>query len=520
MEATIQEPKAKSSNKQTEALKASSTTPNAARPPSQVFQGYESVNGLSLSTATEGKIVTEGAASSVTYSVNLDATSLSESLEIDQSLSVGFGGLGGGDEKMKFFKSLNVTTYSVTILVFARHSIGTDNVVDASLRAGITAPKTPEEMTTFFRGYGDSYTSSTTQGGEYYAAYTLFTQTQEEQSSLVVDMKAHGVFDVVTVDAGFQSKLNSFISQTNVRISFNQSVTGIRNPKLPDADHIIEYALGFPSIPLDAPAIIGFQTTGYEHIPGFGSFQPVAKNRTYFIGNDVDGGLTAKLVDIVQLQDQMAWIQSTYDFYGGYTDSKLTSVSTQANNDRATINRQMQAYQDDPTQSFTMPDLPCLQYGSPALTYNIGTSPQWGGNGGGSFDDVNVTSWLQNRTCISSVQLRTGSRVDKLMVTYKSTQGEWREEHGGNGGSAGNVLTLLPGQSVKSLTGRSGSRVDQLNITLSDGRSVGGGGNGGSPYNWSVPSGSFMLGFSGRSGSELDAVSAVYANFMPAKWTQ
>lgn len=513
-----------------EAKKSSSTVPmptvalttlNAAQSPSQTFQGYESVNGISLSTATEGKVVTEGASSTVNYSVNLDSASLSQSLEIDQSLSVGFGPFGGGDEKMKFFKSLNVTTYSVTILVFARHSIGSTNVVDVNLKAGITPPTTQQQMIDFFRGYGDSYTSSITQGGEYYATYTFYSQTQQEQDSLVVDMKAKGIFDVVTVDASLQAKLNSFISTTNVRVSFNQSVSGIRNPNLPNADHIIEYALSFPGIPLDAPAIIGFQSTGYEHVPGFGSFQPIAANRSYFIGKGTDdGGLTSKLVEIVELQDQINWIKSIYNFYGGYTDAQLNTVSDQAAANRSAINQQMQAYQDNPTQSLTMPPLPCLQYGSPSLTYNIGNSPQWGGGGGGNFDDVNVLSWLHNKTTVSAVQLRTGSRVDKLIVTYRSTQGTWIDEHGGNGGGASNVLTLLPGQFIQRLNGRSGARVDQLNITLTDGRSVGGGGGGGSAYDWSVPNGSFVLGFSGRSGAELDAVRAVYATFTPASWNQ
>ena len=215
---------------------------NIARSPSQIFQGYESVNGLSLSTATTGNVVTEGAASTVDYSVSIDSESLSQSLEIDQSLSVGFGPFGGGDEKMKCFQSLNVTTYSVTILVFARHSIGTSNVVDIALKSGVSAPTTNQEMISFFRGYGDAYTSSITQGGEYYAAYTFYSQTKEEQTSLVVDMKAKGIFDVVTVDASLQTKLNSYVSSTRTRVSFNQSVTGIRNPTLPDADHIIDYA--------------------------------------------------------------------------------------------------------------------------------------------------------------------------------------------------------------------------------------------------------------------------------------
>jgi hypothetical protein len=40
-----------------------------------------------------------------------------------------------------------------------------------------------------------------------------------------------------------------------------------------------------------------------------------------------------------------------------------------------------------------------------------------------------------------------------------------------------------------------------------------GGGGGGGPFDWSVPAGSFMLGFAGRSAAKLDQIAVVYAGF-------
>lgn len=68
------------------------------------------------------------------------------------------------------------------------------------------------------------------------------------------------------------------------------------------------------------------------------------------------------------------------------------------------------------------------------------------------------------------------------------------------------------------VSGRCGDWVDNLTIAISDGRSVSGGGGGGHSFEWGVPSGSFAIGFSGRSGHFLDQVQIIYATLGPANW--
>jgi hypothetical protein len=491
---------------------------SAGAPPVGVFQGYDSVTGAGRSTAVSGETQTVGGSSGVAYRVCMDVSTLAQTLNISQSLSVSYGPIGSVDEKMDFMRKLNVTTNSISIVVYARHVLGTDVVTNAALNQGIAAPVSNSDIRKFFSSYGDSYVSSRTRGGEYYAVYTFYSETREEQQSLAIDLKAHGLYDGVTVDASLQTKLSTFTSTTKTRVSLNQNISGIQNPSLPDGNGIIAFALGFPSQVLTAPAIIAFLADGYEHVPNFGAFGTVPANRNYFGGTGIVDGLTATLVQVQQLKNQIGWLQSIYNFYGYSGDSKLSDSAGKAQHDLAAINTQIQAWVSDPTQSFTAPSFQSTSLGTPSLNYSIAYSPAHGGGGGGPFFDINPTTYIQQQSSIANVQLRSGGYVDALIVTYQTNKGSQQFKHGGDGGNLSALLTLLPGQFVTRIFGRSGEYVDNLTVQLSDGRTVGGGGGGGGPYDWSVPSGSFVLGFSGRSGGYLDQIQVIYATLAPAKW--
>jgi hypothetical protein len=487
--------------------------------PVAVFEGYDSVTGAGRSTAVRGEIQTVGGSSGVSYRVCEDISSLAQTLNISQSLSVSYASIGSLDEKMDFVRKLNVTTNSISIVVYARHVLGTDVVTNVAVSDGIKSPGNDNDaIREFFTSYGDSYLASRTRGGEYYAVYTFYSQTREEQQSLVIDMKAHGLYDGVTVDASLQTKLSTFTSTTRTRSALNQSISGIQNPKLPDGSGIVSYALSFPSMILDAPAIISFESNGYEHVPKFGAFGTLPANRNYFVGTGLVDGLTASLVRVQQLRNQIGWLQGIYRFYGYTGDTKLTPAAGTADADLAAINTQIQAWEKDPVQSFTAPSLPSLELGTPSLNYSIGYSPAYGGSGGAPFFDINPTTYIQQQTAITNIQLRSGNFIDALIVTYQGNSGPQQFKHGGDGGNLSTPLTLLPGQRVTRINGRAGGVVDNITVTISDGRTVGGGGGGGGGYDWSVPTGSIALGFSGRSGEFLDQIQVIYATLGTATW--
>ena len=118
------------------------------------------------------------------------------------------------------------------------------------------------------------------------------------------------------------------------------------------------------------------------------------------------------------------------------------------------------------------------------------------------------------------VGLRTGSRVDQIRLRYAGEDASpGMEVHGGGGGGDRGSLQLGEGVTLRRIEGLSGTRVDRLFLTSSDGRRIGGGGTAGDrPLDWSVPEGAVVLGFSGRSGRELDALRAVVARFGPLIW--
>jgi hypothetical protein len=166
-------------------------------------------------------------------------------------------------------QSLNVTTYSISIVVSARHGLGKNVVTNVKINPDITPPDDEDSIRYFFRAYGDSQVSSISLGGEYYAVYVLYSQTSSEQTQLISDLQAKGLYSGVSVDGDLQAKVSSFMSTTSTRTQLRQTVSGIENPKLPLDGNIIGYATAFPGLELDAPKIIKYETTGYEHVPKF-----------------------------------------------------------------------------------------------------------------------------------------------------------------------------------------------------------------------------------------------------------
>jgi len=498
-----------------------SRTARPDSPQATLFGGYDGVVGEFRNQAVMGESTPDGARSSVIVWVCKNMLEVASALRIDQSLSVDYLGIASIDEKMKFVKDLNITSESITIVVYARKELGTTTAKNPTFQV---APPQQQGLLAFVEGYGDVYVDSITGGGEYYAAYVFHTETSTEQQSLELSLKASGIFSGVTASADLEVKIDNFVQTTSTSWLFDQRVSGIANPLLPTIERMIEYAIDFPSLDLDAPVVIEFSTAGYEHVPGCTDFGQIVTNRNYFLGAGPSGGLAGSLVHIASLQNQTAWIRQIYSCYGYTGDAELDAFAASLDADATTIRNQFEAYEADPTQIFTQPPLPSLGHGTPTLSSNHGTSDVWGGTGGTPFDFGDVYQAITNQQTIYSIQLgpTADDSIDWVSLVYKDVHGhQAARQYGPNDhGTATNTLIMNPHEWPQRFGESHGDVFDFLAFTTNQGGSLTAGERfGKTPVDWNVPNGSFFLGFSGAAGDWIDRLQVIYASFNPATFS-
>lgn len=501
--------------------KPKSTLESLASSPSSLFQGYDCISGSGLATSVAGKTNKSGGTSSVYYSVTKNIADLYEKLDVSASLSVGLGGFANVSAKLKFVEDLKLTEETICILVRANHTLSVQSTPDYEFKQGI-APKDAAQVSQFVQAYGDAFISEIRLGAEYYAVYTFYSQSRDQKKNIDAQLKAKGIGGWGKVDSGFQAKLDSVVKDTNVKYAFNQNISGIENPKLPKPDALVQYAIDFLSLPVNDPAIISFSSIGYEKVPNpdteAGLFVQIRKNRWYFSENSE---FSKALASVTELINKIEQLQEIYQFYNFKNDEKLNRVYSTAKTDLKKLQDQLHQYEDDPVQDFKLPDLPSLLSGVPVLNFGISYSDERGGDGGSFFDDLSLQNYVEQLTKISEIKMYSGNLVERLEVTYTASGMEpVTHYHGNDTKGRVNKLTMPDNVFIKSIKGRSGARVDKLEITASNGNEISGGGSGGSEFTFNLPSeNSILLGFTGRSGSTLDQIRAVYATFHNAQWS-
>lgn len=497
------------------------TSAAAGNTPEKLFNGYDSIDkGMLNEGAVAGGMEQGGGRSVVKIRVCESVNELAQALEIDGSLSVSYLKAVNVTAKMKFMQKLNATARSISIVVYASHESGTWTAKNVRLAENVKAPTDDEEAADFVDIYGDSYVSSATQGGEYYAVYTFRTETQTEQKELTASLKAKGVYTGVTAELNVQTKLSDFLKSTSTSWTFDQEITGHANPVLPNQDKLIEFALAFPSKPLDSPVTTGFRVSGYEGVTGIGrrKFVKIIENRDHFLGDD---GVLLSHSRLKGLGNQITWLKRIYARYHYAGDSALLTFEGQVKEDLAKITKQITAYRRDPAADFEKPQLPSLDKGEPVLTYVVGQSSEYGGGGGVPFDFVPVGEALRNQVRLKAVTVGIRDNLlCRLRLEYASERQTWVEEHG-QGGVNTQVLSIEEGQFPVKFDIFWRDVVHRLQVHLSDGRSLGGGnGQGAREWHWPTPDGCVVLGLAGRAGSMIDQIRFVHAKLQPAQYKQ
>jgi hypothetical protein len=490
----------------------------------KLFNGYDSIaNGMLNESAVTGGSSQSGARSVVNIRVCESVSELARALEIDGSLSVSYLKAVNVTAKMKFMQKLNATARSVSIVVYACHETGIWEAKDVKLKEGIKAPTNDDEAADFVAVYGDSYVSAATQGGEYYAVYTFHTETQTEQKELTASLKAKGVYSGVTAKLDVQTKLTDFVKQTSTNWTFDQEITGIANPSLPDQDKLIEYALAFPSKTLDSAVTTGLKVSGYEGVPGINrrKLAKIVENRDHFLGED---GVLLSYARLTGMQNQINWLKRIYARYNYTGDGDLLNFEKQVKEDLGKINKQVTAYKRDPAADFASPDLPSLLAGEPVLDFAAGQPASFGNEGGGTFDFMSVGDAFRNQVRIVSIRLADGEWdksqvIRRIEVEYASDKARWTRVHG-DGGNGRERFFVEDGQFPAKLRIRHGGLVDALEIWLDDGRSTSAGGGGGAESYWTPGPGAVVLGFAGRAQAALDQLKIIHGALKKARYVK
>jgi endonuclease/exonuclease/phosphatase family metal-dependent hydrolase len=144
-----------------------------------------------------------------------------------------------------------------------------------------------------------------------------------------------------------------------------------------------------------------------------------------------------------------------------------------------------------------------------SLESNRRFSDQFGGPHGANFNDVNSLPASPSPTIIG---MRAGSRIDQVNITLS---GGITLTHGGTGGTA-KSLTLNSGEYVKSIQLCSGkynntTRIFYCKYTTSSGRTLAGGSTTSATVTYTAPAGWKIVGFHGRCGSNVDKLGVIYA---------
>jgi hypothetical protein len=490
--------------------------------PVKLFRGYDTVaKGLLIDSAVDGNFENSDVTSGVKVEVCESLTELAEALEIDASLSVSYLKAAEVTAKMEFARKLNVTARSVTIVVYAKHGVGTWEAKDVKLKSTVKAPTDAASAAAFARTYGDSFVRSVTLGGEYFAVYIFNTETREQQQSLATSLKGEIKGGAATVKADAQVKLTNFLKTTKTNWTLRQGMSGIVNPDFPDQDKLIPFALGFPKLILDGPVATNVKVTGYEDVAGFDeSFDKVVENRDYFL--NPKRGLLQKFARLNTLSNQADWLKRIYSHYGYEGDKALGGFSDRVEADLDAVGKQIAQWKSNVARTFTAPDLPSLKEGEPVLNFQQAVSPAWGTSSAGPWKVDSVGDLIRNRTRMKSIELASGKHdiylvLGRLIVEYESDKRSWTESYGDGPVHTAEQRLDLEGRSPVRFTVRWGTYVDRLKIELSDGNSTeAGGSGGGGSADWKVPEGWFFVGFAGRSGAIIDQLQVRYAKLNPA----
>lgn len=136
-----------------------------------------------------------------------------------------------------------------------------------------------------------------------------------------------------------------------------------------------------------------------------------------------------------------------------------------------------------------------------------------GGPGGNSFNDhLFVVQLGDISRDVGEITIRAGKYIDAVNIGFRAggSMHSSVDQHGGTGGQR-YVFKLGQGEKIISMNGTYGKYVHQLQFHTDRNRSsrVYGGDKGPASFHYRAPSNCSIVGFTGRSGAQIDAIGVV-----------
>lgn len=340
----------------------------------ELFQGFDTFSGNPRNTVVRGTSGTPSSASTSYVSVCTTVDQLQAALQIDASVSGTYKAFTA-DAKSGYVHSLNLTTNSVVVVVYASNTL-TTGMTNAALPGNLKLANSTG-VREFARANGDCFVSQITKGGEYFATFTFMSQTMDEKTAVEASL---GIKDESNLDASVSAKLTATASSTKVQFTMNQMLTGIRGVAPPpatspsDIDGMVNFAIGFPALTMNSPALVSFAVEPYEQILGPSvPFNGVTQNRTAFLGNPANMGWGQMIVQLQGVMNDCNAIKSLYAHYADHQDSGFASRASQVQQDLKALYDYAASVDQDPTtdRSGKVPAAKSISYGIPEAQYTV-----------------------------------------------------------------------------------------------------------------------------------------------------
>ncbi|MEO0384191.1 MAG: hypothetical protein AAF234_11635 [Pseudomonadota bacterium] len=205
--------------------------------------GRNSINGNHTASAIED--VEPVIVSKVTTTAEIRKISTYEELfrEMKVSVSANFPLWSGyGDAKVEFVRTIEFNSTSVYMLVKIVQTLETVRLRFPKLTNDAKKILFDKGEKDFIRTFGDEYINAVDIGGEFFAVVEFYSQNLSDKTYINGELDL--IAGPVALNATLEQKINKTSNFETVKIDMYRSGSV---EKLPDHEHVIEYALNFPT---------------------------------------------------------------------------------------------------------------------------------------------------------------------------------------------------------------------------------------------------------------------------------